>query len=112
MYMQIPQLPETPLPSCPRCGKPSLVKCMNEDVYWCLNCTFRKNLNRSYSDGSGLGGAIALAAIVAISFSLMSAETSVNQYRDSQPPSSKTRNNIIQTEGDRPAPPKTAKPIM
>lgn len=116
MYMQIPQLPENPLPSFPRCGKPSLVKCMNEDVYCCLNCPFRKNLNRSYWDGSGLAGAIALVAIAAISFSLMSAGASVNQYRDnqtprdSQPPSSQTRNNP-QTENNRPVPPKTTKPI-
>lgn len=79
MYMQIPQVPEQPLPSCPRCGKASLVKCTNEDVYCCLNCTFRKDLNRSYWDASSLLALFSLSAVIAvISFSLLNAWTATN----------------------------------
>jgi hypothetical protein len=71
--MQIPQVvPDIPLPPCPRCGKQALVKSTHEDVYTCLNCSFRKDLNESYFDTSGFFGTIAvgifMVAILVVSF--------------------------------------------
>ena len=114
MLMQIPQVLDTPLPPCPRCGKQSLVKSTNEDVYTCLNCSFRKDVNESW-DNSAFFGVIALASMAIIFFSIMSASSSIEQYRVPQTDDLQFRNNarqkkLDQQEKNPSSPPRNTKP--
>ncbi len=109
MYTTIPQVSELPLPSCPRCGKQTLVKCTNEDVYCCLNCSFRRDLSRYDWNSSGLFGAIALISVGVIFFAVTTAGESVKQLRNTQPLEIKPQKNI-QIENSRPVPLRTVKP--
>jgi hypothetical protein len=110
MYMQVPQVvSDMPLPPCPRCGKQALVKSTHEDIYTCLNCSFRKDVNESYWNTSGWVGALTLISVGVISSVLISVGSSVTQYREAQPqdsPSQKT----IQTEKNPSPLPRSTKP--
>jgi hypothetical protein len=86
MNTQFPLASENPLPSCPRCRKQMLVKCANEDIYCCLNCSFRKDLNKNYWDGlSALALMFPLVVVVTIVFSLVSVGMSVSPNRKGLP---------------------------
>ena len=111
MYAPIPQMSENPLPPCPSCGKMTLVKCAHEDVYCCLNCPFRKDLNQSYWNGSGLFVAIALISVGVIVFALISVGSSVTQYQDSQNRDNQTLKNI-QPEKNLSPPTRNIKPTV
>jgi len=111
MYMSIPQVSDAPLPPCPRCGKLSILKSTHEDVYSCLNCSFRKDLNEPYWDTSAFFGAIALISVGVIAFALVSVGSSVNQYQDSQNRDNLPQKNI-QPEKNLSPPTRNIKPTV
>ena len=86
MNTQFPLVPENPLPSCPRCRKQMLVKYTNEDIYCCLNCSFRKDLTKDYWDDlSALVLILPLGLLAVIIFSLFSVGMSISPSREDLP---------------------------